>query len=94
MTYAKFNSFAVNIFKLGSMANSKMRLFRSALFAFIPLLTSYSSSFAADEAEQPAQIKELKVLAIGNSFSGNILHFLTSIANSDGSKLILYQVAI
>ncbi len=69
-----------------------MGFLRYAALAALPLLIA-SACFAADEAAKP-QAKELKVLAIGNSFSANASRFLSEIAASGGSKLVFGHAMI
>lgn len=69
-----------------------MGFLRSALLAALPLVFA-SSSYAAEEAAKE-QVKELKVLAIGNSFSANASRYLADIAGSGGSKLVFGHAMI
>lgn len=61
------------------------------LFAFMFI---HASSFAGDESPTSVQLKELKLLAIGNSFSGNASHYLPEIVRSGGSKLVFGHASI
>jgi len=50
-----------------------------------------SSSFAADAAQDQ---KSVKILVVGNSFSGNALKHLKDIVKSDGSCVLRYEHAM
>jgi len=67
------------------------------LFAFASaLLLTFiqSSAFSADAVSDAKTEKTVKILVVGNSFSGNALKHLKDIVKSDGSCVLRYEHAM